>query len=152
MSGLYNLRYAPGREGKHWNVLNALLERKRAGEEHMQKRRSKFEDIEKLVRAYIPETEADRIRKEKYKVGGEPRYYSVQVPYGYAELMTAHTYVVLTLLSRYPVFQYYGRNSRGQDNEINAESMMEYQLRAGDNLVPLYIWLYDAMKYGIGIL
>jgi hypothetical protein len=36
--------------------------------------------------------------------------------------------------------------------EKAVEAVMGYQLRAGNNVVPLYIWHYDALKYGSGIL
>ena len=149
MSDLLKIPYSAG--GLHLTVVNALKSRWVASEKHMEKKIVRFDELEKLVRAYIPEAAATARAKSKYKKDGEATYYPIQIPHAYAELQTVHTYMAMSLLGRYPILQYSGRHGEAQNNELAVESIMDYQMRAGDNIIPLYIWLYDANKYGLGI-
>ena len=67
-------------------------------------------------------------------------------------LMAAHTYWSTTFLGRAPILQYTGRHGAGEDSILAVEAVMDYQVGVGQHIGPLYNWLLDAGKYGIGIL
>lgn len=115
-------------------------------------RYEKMEEAEKQFESYIKEQDFDTIRKEKTKNQGVPDYVSVQVPYSYAMLMTAHTYYTSIFLSRNPVFQVAGRHGEGENQVQAVEALLDYQLMSGFNLPQLFVWLLDPGKYGFGVL
>lgn len=100
--------------------------------------------------AYMPEREADATRKANRK-NGNPEFTSIIVPYGYATLMSAHTYWVATLLGRSPIWSFTARHGEGEMNVQAVESLMDYQMTQGRMLPPLFVWLMDVGKYGLGI-
>jgi len=132
-------------------VQSALMNRLQMAESEMNKRYTAWEEAEKLFTAYMPEKEADASRASARKNQGMPQYTTIEVPYSYASLLAAHTYYTSVFLGRDPILQYQGRHGEGQDSEMAIEALMNYQLTAGNNLVPLFIWLLDPGKYGMGV-
>jgi hypothetical protein len=65
--------------------------------------------------------------------------------------MAAHTYWTSVFLGRDPVFQYAGREGQSQDATMAMEALINHQVVAGRGIPPLYIWLLDVGKYGVGI-
>src|SRR5262249_24606588 len=55
-------------------------------------------------------------------------------------------------LSRNPINQYAGRHGETEQQVMAVEALIDYQVQVGQMLVPLYFWLLDAGKYGIGIM
>ncbi len=120
--------------------------------------RDKFSDAfaqmaknEEQYRAYIPTQVKDTERKNAREVSGLPQYTTIEIPYSYAQILAAHTYITTVFLSRDPIFQFSGRHGEGQQAEQCIEALMAYQTLVGQMLVPLYVWLLDPMKYGYGI-
>ena len=104
-----------------------------------------------MMKAYLPVSENDRLRETARK-GGKPQYTTVEVPYSYATMLTAHTYLTSVFLSRNPVLQVQGRHGASQQAEQSLEALLDYQITVGGALPPLYIWLLDPLKYGYGVL
>ncbi len=136
---------------KHKKLLNALEERLKLSHEQMSKRYSVWRDAEQVMRMYLPETELDAGRRRK-REGGKPDYTTIIVPHTYATLMTFHTYASSVFLARSPIFQYTARHGEGTGQVAAVEALVDYQVQVGQMLVPLYIWVYDTLKYGIGII
>lgn len=136
---------------KHKLVKDAILERAQASERKFADRYTKWEEAEKHFQAYVKETDADATRRQA-REGGTPQFTTVTIPYSYATLLTAHTYWSAVFLNRSPVFQYTARHGEAQHRVQALEALIDYQLRVGSMLVPLYNWLMDAGKYGIGII
>ncbi len=136
---------------RHRTILTALRNRFRLSERHMEQRHKKWRDAEEQFIAFLPERDIDAHRRS-IREGGKPQYTTIVVPFTYAVLMTAHTYWTTVFLSRNPVFQFAARHGETKMNVQAVESLIEYQMTVGEMLVPLYIWLMDAGKYGIGIL
>ena len=90
MSDSINISLRYGTE-KHKRVVTALCERKRLSEEKMRQLWTEFEDSEKEYLAYMPETDADAVRRSRKK-GGKPAYTNIKIPYSYATLLSAHTF------------------------------------------------------------
>jgi hypothetical protein len=135
----------------HGHIKTAVEERIKFSRNRMTDFHSKWRKAEELYKAYIKPTKEDEARAKKYEEG-EPQYVTVIIPYSYAMLLTAHTYWSSVFLSRTPVFQYIGRHGESEQQVQAVEALIDYQVQVGEMLVPLYIWLLDVGKYGVGIL
>lgn len=114
-----------------------------------EKHHKRWADSEERVLAYLPETDADSLRRSR-RERGEPTYTTIQIPYTFAQVMAAHTYWTTVFLSRTPVHQFSGREDEGE-MQINAmEALIGYQMDVGRATVPYFLWFYDAAKYGVG--
>lgn len=143
----YELRYG---STLHRRVRDALLARKRLARERRGSRIAQFAKLDDRMRFYIKETEADALRRN-LREQGTPQYTTLVVPYTYAVALSAHTYWSSVFLSRSPVFQYMVRHGRTKGNVQAVEALIDYQVQAGRMMAPLYVWLYDAAKYGEGV-
>lgn len=136
----------------HGKIIKHFKSRlKIAQDEQAKKRLEKWKDSENTFTAYLPETEADNLRKDTRKRGGTA-YTTIAIPYSYAMLLTAHTYYTSVFLARDPIFQVKGRHGEGQDAELAMECLLDYQLTGGNGTPALFIWLMDIAKYGHGVL
>lgn len=131
-------------------ILSECKARVRASESILSSKYKKFSEAEDSALAYIPEREADRLRKAN-RCSGLPEYTTIQIPYSYAVLMAAHTYLTSVFMGRNPIQQLSGRHGETEQQVQAFEALLDYQMQVGRILVPLYIWLYDALKYGIGV-
>ena len=122
-----------------------------ARDEQRKKREEEWKNSEDTYTAYMPETDVDRVRKGKRSVG-ETEYTTINIPYSYAMLLTAHTYYTSVFLARDPIFQLKGRHGESQTSEMAMESLLDYQLQAGGGMPALFVWLMDIGKYSHGVL
>ena len=53
--------------------------------------------------------------------------------------------------ARNPVHQFQGRHGEGEQQTQAMEALIAYQVEVGQFMGPYYVWLYDAGKYGAGI-
>jgi len=136
----------------HEDLVAKLSSRITLAQRVQSNRHFKWQRAEDLVSAYIPESEADAVRRNKREVTGEPRYTTIMLPYTYALLMSAHTYWTSVFFSRDPIHQYKGQHGEGEMQVQALEALTAYQVEVGEHLAPYYIWLYDAGKYGLGVL
>lgn len=107
---------------------------------------------EERTLAFVHESEVDAVRRNKRERQGKPTYTTIQLPYSYALLMSAHTYWTSVFFGRSPVHQYSGRHGESEMQVQAMEALIDYQIEVGRILGPYYIWFYDAGKYGCGIL
>lgn len=135
----------------HRRICNGVRDRIEASKRAMSRRYDKWIKDEEAALAYLPEKDIDAARRVEREQKGKPQYTTLQIPYSYAVLMASHTYWTTVFLSRTPVFQYTGRHGESQQQVQAMEALIDYQLTVGKMLVPLYIWLMDAGKYGVGI-
>lgn len=136
---------------EHTFVLRQLLDRLKFSEREVQNRQTSYKEQEDQFLAYIHERDVDKKTKAMFK-DGEPQYTTLRIPYTYGEIMTMHTFYTTVMLGRTPILQYNGRHGAGQAQKLAVEAIMNYQMQSGRNVVPLYIWILDALKYGRGIL
>src|SRR5574343_378502 len=136
----------------HTRLVNAVRARKKLSETEVAKRYENWEKADKECMAYVHEKEADALRRNERDNAGEPQFTTIQIPYSYALLMSAHTYWSSVFLARSPVLQFSGRHGESEQNVTAMESLMDYQTQVGEHLPPYYVWLYDAGKYGLGII
>lgn len=109
------------------------------------KRVDQWNRNEEQFAAYMPAHDAEP-RAE------EPQYRTLFIPYSYAIAMTAHTYYTSVFMSRSPVLQVAGRHGEGEMQVQAMEAILDYQLQVGEMLVPLFLWLFDPIKYGHGFI
>lgn len=136
---------------QHTKILKELKNRFDFSYRKMSERHKKWQETDELFQAYVKETDEDSKRRTK-REGGVPQYTTINVPYSYAMLLAAHTYWSSVFLARSPVMQYTGRHGEAQQKVQAVEAVLDYQVSVGGHLVPYYIWLLDAGKYGFGVL
>src|ERR1044072_6889125 len=100
----------------HQKLVQAIKERKKFSERKMGEFRKQWDEADEALRAYIPEKDADRVRENKKIFEGKVDYVTLEVPYIYAQVMTAHTHWCNVFLSRQPVWQFSGRHGEAQDS------------------------------------
>jgi hypothetical protein len=133
-------------------LLNRLEARIKYSMQKRTDRIKQWEQAEDKALAYIHESDEDSIRRAARESKSQQSYTTLQIPYSYATLMTAHTYMTSVFFSRAPVHQFSGRHGETEQQVSALEALVSYQVETGAHLVPYYIWLYDAGKYGVGIL
>lgn len=144
-------RDIPPNSELHKRLVKAIQTRISYAEKQRGNRDAKWQKAEEEILAYIPESEADAARRND-RDRGQPKYTTIKIPYTYALLMSAHTYWTSVFFARSPIHQYSGRHGESEQQTQALEALISYQVDVGEMLGPYYIWLYDAGKYGIGIL
>jgi hypothetical protein len=144
-------RIIPKGSPLHQKIISMLSTRIRYAERARGVQVVKWQEAEERAIAYIPEQEMDAMRRAD-RTRGMPRYTTIQIPYTYAMIMAAHTYLTSVFFSRSPVHQFAGRHGESEMQIGALEALIGYQIEVGEFLAPYYIWLYDAMKYGVGII
>lgn len=136
----------------HRSLVAKVRDRIRLGEKSNIDLESDWQAAEERTLAFLPESEVDAARRNKREVDGEPSFTTIQIPYTYALLLSAHTYWTSVFFSRSPIHQFAGRHGEGEMQVQAMEALIDYQVQVGGIMVPYYIWLYDCGKYGRGIL
>ena len=131
-------------------ILDAVRVRLQSSRARYGDRHKHWVDNEKAAVAYMPETEYNALLKNKTDQG-IPEYTTINIPYSYGALMASHTYWSSVFLSRTPVFQFAGRHGESEQQTQAMEALISYQMLVGEMTVPLYLWLLDAGKYGLGV-
>lgn len=135
----------------HKKLKQRLMSRLQLAQRKHTEQHDRWRKDEELTLAYLPESEVDAKRRTARDLG-EPKYTTIQIPYTYALLMSAHTYWTSVFFARTPIHQYQGRHGETEQQTQALEALISYQVDVGAMLGPYYIWLYDAGKYGAGIL
>lgn len=152
MKTLEELQRALKFDGKqHQKLCDAIMHRIRMSRDKMSERYLQMARNEEQYSAYVHEKDVDNVRKNKKIEEGEHDYVSIEVPYSYAVTMTIHTYITSVFLSRNPVYQMTGRHGETEQSVQAVEALMDYQRVAGQHMIPLFVWLFDPLKYGFGV-
>lgn len=131
-------------------LLQELRRRIKLWESGTSTKRLKWQQAEEKTLAYVPERDVDAVRRAS-REGGLPQYTTIQIPYSYAVVMASHTYLTSVFMGRNPIFQYDGLHGETQQQTQAIEALISYQVMQGRMMPYLYTWLYDALKYGDGI-
>lgn len=135
----------------HKKLVKRVGSRFQLAQKAQQERHWAWSKAEESVLGYVAESEADAVRRTA-RENGEPRYTTIMLPYSYATLMSAHTYWTSVFFARTPVHQFMGRHGETEMQVQALEALMSYQTEVGRMMAPYYLWLYDAGKYGHGVL
>lgn len=136
----------------HKKLTDAIRQRLRMSDARFSDRYRVMAQNEELFQAYIPTQDVDRLRKTNREQRGVPEYTTIELPYSYSVVMTAHTYYSSVFCSRSPVFQLSGRHGESETNVQANEVLLAYQMSVGANMLPLFVWLLDPGKYGFGVI
>lgn len=135
----------------HKQLVTAVKQRLKLSRDKYSDVRSRYALDEEAYRAYIKPTTKDSLREE-LKRQGKPQFTTIYVPYTLAVLWAAHTYWSSVFLGRTPIWQFTARHAEPHKQVLAVEAVLDYQVYVGRHLVPYYLWLMDAGKYGRGIL
>lgn len=133
-------------------VLSEISTRMKLGQHERNTKEDAWRKAEEAVLAYVPESDLDTKRRTRRESLGEQHYTTIKVPYSYALVMAAHTYITSVFLGRTPVHQYSGVHGEEEQKIQALEALMNYQIYGGEMLAPYYLWFYDSLKYGMGVL
>ena len=133
-------------------ILSAVQQRVSASKSAYDKRHVKWRANERDALAYLPEQEIDIHRRLERTNLGEPTFTKLKIPYSYGVLMASHTYWTNVFLSRTPINQYTGRHGETLKQVQALEALVDYQVHVGEMIVPMYLWLLDVGKYGLGVM
>lgn len=147
MSFTRNIPYGSDMERR---ILQEIRDRVRFWERIVGKKFQDWREAEERVLAALPESDMDAVRRNDREQAGDPQYTTMQIPYSYAVVMAAHTYLTSVFMGRTPVLQVDGRHGESQQQVQAMEALLSYQTQVGYMLPALYTWLYDALKYGFG--
>lgn len=135
----------------HRRVLAGLMGRKNSGTLALTSLYRRWQRDEEQYLGYIKETDVDT-RNQYAREQGESEYKTIHIPYNYAMLMAAHTYITSTMFARNPIWQVQGRHGEPQMNEMAWEALLDYQVTVGGHMPAYYVWTHDALRYGHGVL
>ena len=136
---------------KHRMVLRALCERRTLAYNAVEDTFERWKKNEERYLAYVPATESDKVKEMMRNAGQGPQTTTLIIPMSYALLLTWHTYMTTVMLGRSPTHQWEARTERGNKGKMAVETLMDYQTRVGEHLVPYYVWTLDTGKYGLGV-
>lgn len=134
----------------HKTIITGIMQRVKTSHRAHSDRVTKWREQEERFIAYMPEKSVDAMRRMDREQNGTPDYTTIQLPYSYAVVMAAHSYLSSVFLSRSPVFQFSGIQGQGEDAVLAMEALHNWQVYKSRMLANLYIWLQDAPKYGEG--
>ena len=135
----------------HEFLRQRLMNRINLGKKGQQKFHERWIKAENTTLAYMHESKQDNARRNARALGS-PRYTTIMIPYTYGMLMSAHTYWTSVFFARSPIHQYQGRHGEAEMQVMALEALVGYQVETGGMIPPYYIWLYNAGKYGFGVL
>lgn len=139
------LNLKPG-EVLHDNLKNEILRRVRASHDVMNKRYDSWNDIDKMLTAYIPLSVEEEARKKK----DATRPVSIVIPLAYQMLETLLTYQMTALLDR-PICRYEGMGPEDVVGAILLEKVIDFHCQRSKVGLPLHTSWRDAFAYGLGI-
>lgn len=145
-------RSIPRESELHRKILGMLSSRVKFAHTRQSNQHKTWQKAEDNILAYVPESDLDAKRRKKREDEGQPKYTTIKLPYSYALLMSAHTYLTSVFFARSPVHQFSGRHGESEQQVQMLEALISYQNEVGQMLGPYYLWLYDSLKYGIGVL
>ena len=134
----------------HKTVLQGLMARVELSEKAIEKKTGMWDKAEKDFVFEVQETKNDTLRRTS-RDNGVPQYTTINIPYSYAQMMTAHTYLASVFLSRNPILQFGARHGEPEMNVQAVEAIMDYQTQVGGHLGPYFVWLHDSLMYGVGV-
>jgi hypothetical protein len=141
---------SPGSE-KHAKVLQKLDAMHRFSKDNMKRHYSRWNYNELKVQAYTPLHDYDRLVQGMGVRGAAiPEPVSVVVPYTYATIHAAATFVSTVLLGRKPVFPLLATRGTAVERSRGMESALQSHLDASRGYETLWQGIWDSFIYGFG--
>ena len=109
----------------HNKIKEEVVSRRSFSARKMRDYHSRWDQQDETIRAYVPETELTANKRSAKRFKREFDYVSLELPYSFAIIMTAHTYWSSVFLSRTPVMQFTGRHGEPQNQVMAVEAIMD---------------------------
>ena len=140
----YELDLRPGSK-LHEKLKNEILRRARESHSVVANRVTSWNEIERVMTAYVEPNEEDRIIKE----GNSRAPTSIVFPYSYVIMETVLTYLVMAFLND-PILQFKGVSPEDTVGAIMLEKVIQNQCDVFKVGLSLHTFLRDSIVYGIG--
>ena len=135
----------------HKKLLPFLQALVKLSDDKLNERLKDWRIAEEMNQSYVPAADAERLQKRQTE-SWMKSFTTITIPYCYGVQMAMHTYLASVFMGRSPVYQSGGRNGQGQDQVLIMDSLIDYQMTAGDMIVPHYMFLMDPLTYGVGVM
>jgi hypothetical protein len=140
-----DLNLKPGTE-LHDRIVEEVLSRARDSHEVISKRFSSWNEIDRVLTAYVPLSEEEKKLKEE----DETKPISIVFPYSYAVMETMLTYA-MTALVQDPIFRYKGFSDDDTIGAILMEKKIQQDCIKHKVALSVHTMLRDCLGYGIGL-
>lgn len=142
----------PGSE-QHAKVLAKLKALRNFGRDEMKKHYSRWNFGEQRIQAYVRCQEYDELMEylTNSKTGMPPEPIQVIVPYSYATLHAAATFIATVLLGRKPIFPLLAARGTTVDAAGRMEQALQYNVDASRGMEQLWQLIWDSLIYGFGV-
>lgn len=146
----YNYEYPSGLDLKPGSVLSKkicteVLARAHYSHEKMQARHKSWNQIDRVLTAYVPLD----VMEKQVKAKDSRKPVSIVVPYAYATLETLLTYLVSQFLDG-PIFQYSGRGPEDLVGATLMEKLINQQSERTKVALNLHTMFRDSLAYSVG--
>jgi len=130
----------------HRSIKDKILERTRESNNVISARYSSWNEIDKVLTAYIRTSDKEKELKSK----DERRPVSILFPYSYAMMETMLSYLVGAFFQE-PIFMYEGFSPEDTIGAALLELVIKLHCVRNKVYIPLHVMFRDALSYGIGI-
>ena len=143
-------RLRPGSD-LHKSVLAKLKGMKRFSQSEMKKHYNRWNFGEERTQAYIPMQDYEQLVKAMQQKGASPpEPIQVVVPYSYATLHAAATFIAQVLFARRPLFPLQASRGSTVDKARRMEQALQYNIDASRGAEQLWQFVWDSLIYGFG--
>lgn len=136
----------------HALVLTKLQKLYSLGSTAMGKKKDIFRTMDKTYSTEKQYFEQESKSEFKQLKQGKRPLEHIEVPYVYAMVNTAQAYMTQVFLRRDPLFNFIGLHGEGEQSVQAVEALLSYQTSRPFNMKVLHSWVFDALKYGVGVL
>lgn len=129
----------------HEHILNSMLQRANAGYGHLSKQFGKWQDVDMVMKVYMPADKTDKTGKREKSSEPVPIIY----PYSLAIKETILAHLTKTLLVS-PVIRYEGVGPEDVLGAMLLEKVVNHHIDRNKCILNLHTLLDDDLKYGFG--
>ena len=141
----YELDLKPGSK-VHEKIKTEVLSRARESHELVSNRFASWNEIERVLTAYIDLSESEK----DVKTADKRKPVSIVFPYSYVIVETLLTYLIMAFLTD-PIIKYEGTSPEDTIGAIMLEKVIQKQCIAFKVGLALHTFLRDSIVYGLGI-
>lgn len=136
----------------HRDTLQKIEAMRKFSRDEMKKHHTRWNFNEQKIQAYTAVSDYDKIMENlNQKDAGIPEPVTVIVPYSYATLHAAATFVASVLLGRKPIFPLLGTRGTLADNARHMEQALQAGLDASRGYETLWQHIWDSFVYAFGV-
>lgn len=144
-------RLGPGTD-LHKETIQKLLSMFNYSKRQMTNMHHRWSFMEQKVQAYVRLPNYEEYCKQMQEANAlPPEPYKIIVPYTYATVHAAATFISSVLLNRRPVFPLMAKAGTGVDKARYMENALQSNLESGDGYEVLWQLIWDSLNYSFGV-